>query len=136
VVDDRVLVLDQALPGKATAIRAADLLTLGKEESRSLIRDYDVVYVYHNQVDAVGDSASTEEHTFDAVRKAIEELGDLVGKIVNSLNGNHILITADHGFLFRLFSKICGCLLARVERQVYETRRFPSRGRRESRRLF
>ncbi len=35
-----------------------------------------------------------------------------------------------------LFSKICGFLLAQVERQVHETRRFPSRGTYESRRLF
>jgi hypothetical protein len=37
---------------------------------------------------------------------------------------------------FGLFSKICGFLLAQVERQVRETKRFPFRGRCESRRLF
>ncbi len=76
-------------------------MAMKKDEGRAFIKPYRVVYVYHNQVDAVGDSASTEDHTFDAVRKAIDELGDLVGKIVNSLNGNHLLITADHGFLFQ-----------------------------------
>ena len=34
-----------------------------------------------------------------AVRKAIEELASLVAYIVNNLNGNHIVVTADHGFL-------------------------------------
>ncbi|MBV5345476.1 MAG: PglZ domain-containing protein, partial [Rhodoferax sp.] len=33
--------------------------------------------------------------------KAINELCDLVSKIINSLNGNHLVITADHGFLFQ-----------------------------------
>ena len=34
------------------------------------------------------------------MRKTIDELGDLVRFVVNSLNGNYIVITADHGFLF------------------------------------
>lgn len=57
-----------------------------------------VVYVYHNTVDAVGES--TEEKTFEGVRTAINELAALVTYIVNNLNGNHIIVTADHGFLF------------------------------------
>jgi hypothetical protein len=51
-------------------------------------------------VDSVGDDAKTEGHTFEAVRRAINELAALVGYVVNSLNGHHILVTADHGFLF------------------------------------
>jgi uncharacterized protein (TIGR02687 family) len=97
---------------------------LKKDEGRSFIKPYRVVYIYHNQVDAVGDSAFTEDHTFDAVRKAIDELADLVGKIVNSLNGNHLVVTADHGFLFQetppgetdknsLVNKPAGTLLAK-----------------------
>ena len=59
-----------------------------------------VVYIYHNTVDAVGDTASTEAQTFEAVRTAIDELAALVGYIVNNLNGNYVVVTADHGFLF------------------------------------
>ena len=32
--------------------------------------------------------------------QAIDELAALVGYIVNNLNGHHIVVTADHGFLF------------------------------------
>ena len=32
--------------------------------------------------------------------EAIDELAALVGYIVNNLNGHHIVVTADHGFLF------------------------------------
>jgi uncharacterized protein (TIGR02687 family) len=56
--------------------------------------------VYHNRVDAIGDDAKTEDDTFQAVRTTIEELAVLVSYIINNLNGNHIVITADHGFLF------------------------------------
>lgn len=83
------------------AVKAEILMAMKKDEGRTFVKPYRVIYVYHNQVDAMGDSAATEAHTFAAVRKAIDELGDLVGKIVNSLNGNHLLITADHGFLFQ-----------------------------------
>lgn len=86
---------------QGVAVKAEAFMAMKKDEGRALIRPHRLVYVYHNLIDAVGDSASTEDQTFGAVRKAIEELADLVSKIVNSLNGNHLLITADHGFLFR-----------------------------------
>lgn len=86
---------------QGVVVKAETLMSMKKDEGRAFIKPYRVVYVYHNQIDAVGDSASTEDDTFAAVRKAIDELADLVSKIINSLNGNHLLITADHGFLFR-----------------------------------
>jgi len=86
---------------QGVAVKAEAFMAMKKDEGRAFVKPYRVVYIYHNQIDAVGDSASTEDQTFDAVRKAIDELSDLVGKIVNSLNGNHVLITADHGFLFQ-----------------------------------
>jgi uncharacterized protein (TIGR02687 family) len=82
------------------AIKAEELVALNKEAGREQVADYRVVYVYHNEIDARGDSASTESGTFDAARKAIGDLGDLVGYIVNNLNGTYVVVTADHGFLF------------------------------------
>ena len=76
-------------------------MAMKKDEGRAFVKPYRVVYVYHDQVDAVGDKAATEGQTFGAVRQAIDELCDLVSKIINSLNGNHLVITADHGFLFQ-----------------------------------
>ncbi len=86
---------------QGVAVKAETFMAMKKDEGRAFIKPFRVVYVYHNQIDAVGDSAVTEDHAFDAVRQAIDELGGLVGKIVNSLNGNHLIITADHGFLFQ-----------------------------------
>lgn len=82
------------------AIKADDLLALSKEQGRERVADYRLVYVYHNEIDARGDSAATESGTFDAARNAISEVADLVRYIVNNLNGNYVVITADHGFLF------------------------------------
>ena len=82
------------------AIRADELLAMKKDQGRAFVSGHRVIYVYHNQVDAIGDSASTEVQTFQAVRTAITEIADTVRYIVNTLNGNYVLITADHGFLF------------------------------------
>ena len=82
-------------------IRADDLLAMKKKEGREFVRDKQVIYVYHNAIDAVGDKASTEKDTFAGVRRAIDEIGDVVRYIINSLNGHQVLVTADHGFLFQ-----------------------------------
>ena len=82
------------------ALKGEELVALKKEDGRALVADARVVYVYHNEIDARGDSASTESGTFDAARKAITDVADLVRYIINNLNGNYVVITADHGFLF------------------------------------
>lgn len=86
----------QSVNGKAC--RASELLAMKKEEGREFVSGKRVVYVYHNTVDATGEA--TEDKTFDGVRTAIDELAALVSYIINTLNGNHVVITADHGFLF------------------------------------
>ena len=88
----------QAVGGMAC--KYDELMAKKKDEGRELVKDKRVVYIYHDTVDAVGDVAKTEGKTFEAVRMAIKELADLVGYIVNNLNGHHIVVTADHGFLF------------------------------------
>ena len=81
-------------------LKADDLLKMKKEEGRDAVAGKKVVYIYHDEIDSRGEKAATEGDTFNAVRKAINELGDLVRFIINSLNGNYIVVTADHGFLF------------------------------------
>lgn len=88
----------QAVGGMAC--KFDDLMAKKKDEGREFVKEKRVVYVYHNKVDAVGDDAKTEGETFQAVRQAIDELAAVVGYIVNNLNGHHIVVTADHGFLF------------------------------------
>ena len=92
---------DAILAGEGgVAVWADDLLAKKKEEGREFISGKRLVYIYHNVVDAVGDKADTEKDTFQAVRRAINELASLITHVINNLNGNHIVLTADHGFLF------------------------------------
>ena len=82
------------------AVKAAQLLAMKKEEGRDFIAGKRLVYIYHDEIDARGDKDATEGDTFEAVRKTIRELAELVRYVVNNLNGNYVVITADHGFLF------------------------------------
>ncbi|WP_117081539.1 PglZ domain-containing protein, partial [Klebsiella pneumoniae] len=81
---------------KGMAVKSDDLLKWKNQQGRDLIRDYEVVYIWHNTIDAMGDSASTEEKTFEACRNAVVELKDLVTRVINRLHGTRIIVTADH----------------------------------------
>jgi len=83
------------------AVQAETVKAWSREEGREALKDQQLVYVYHNVVDARGDSASTESETFNAVEDAIEELTELTRKIMMHFNTSTVLVTADHGFLFQ-----------------------------------
>jgi uncharacterized protein (TIGR02687 family) len=104
LVDDRPTAsLDQRndiLAGvEGMVCKADELIAMKKEEGRTFVSGKKVIYIYHNTVDVVGESAN-EAHTFEAVRAAINQLAALVSYVINTLNGNYVVITADHGFLF------------------------------------
>lgn len=82
------------------AIAYKALLAMTKDERQKAVANAQVVYIYHNAIDAVGDKAVTEDEVFDACEEAILELKNLVRIITSTMNGTNILITADHGFLY------------------------------------
>jgi uncharacterized protein (TIGR02687 family) len=82
------------------AIQAEDVFSLTRDELRELYQQHQVLYVYHNRIDATGDKAGTERQVFEAVEDTLRELVDLVKRLTNA-NATNILITADHGFLFQ-----------------------------------
>ena len=98
--DNRAKILNNQVPGGATAIRAADLLSMSREDGRNLFRENQIVYIYHNQIDAIGDKKDTEERAFDAAEDAINELVEMLKKLT-SANFTNIFITADHGFIYQ-----------------------------------
>jgi uncharacterized protein (TIGR02687 family) len=83
------------------AIKADELLSLGKEKGRARIKDYRVVYVYHDRIDLLGDKQASEDQTFQAVADTVVDLQSIVSFIVNNLNGSLVLVTADHGFVYQ-----------------------------------
>ena len=87
---------------KGVAFKADEVLNWTNQEGRDKVRDAEVVYIYHDEIDAIGDKQATENQTFEAARDAIDEIKQLVSRIINRLNGSRVLVTADHGFLFKM----------------------------------
>ena len=96
---NREKILNKAHEGNV-AISYKNLLAMKQAERREKVSNANVVYIYHNTIDAVGDKAATEDQVFEACSDAITELKNLVRIITNDMNGTNILITADHGFLY------------------------------------
>lgn len=84
------------------AFKADEVLNWTNQEGREKVRDAQVVYIYHDEIDAIGDKQVTENQTFEAARDAVDEIKQLIGRIINRLNGSRVLVTADHGFLFKM----------------------------------
>ncbi|WP_284976088.1 BREX-1 system phosphatase PglZ type A [Arthrobacter sp. efr-133-TYG-104] len=83
-----------------TAIQATELLKMKPAERRDLYAAHQVLYVYHDTIDATGDKAVSEHRTFKAAADAIDDLVDIVKKLANA-NATNIFVTADHGFLYQ-----------------------------------
>jgi uncharacterized protein (TIGR02687 family) len=88
------------IPVEGKAIRAEELLKMGREESRQLVVSCRVLYVYHDTIDALGDKPNTEGMTFEAAETALENIVDLVAKLTNA-NMTNVIVTADHGFQYQ-----------------------------------
>ena len=74
---------------------------LSVESLREIFARQDVVYVYHNQIDARGDKPTTENEVFNACEEAIEEIVRLIRRLTTSANTTHFIVTADHGFIYK-----------------------------------
>lgn len=64
------------------------------------MKGINLVYIYHNKIDAIDDHAPTENEVFNAAQETIEDLKNLIKKLSN-LNYAHSYITADHGFIYK-----------------------------------
>lgn len=99
--ENRAKILNRRCGGSAAALTADDFLALNtKTEGRELMRAHDVVYIFHNHIDKVGDALATEEHALEAVEKTFDTLNEIIKKVAN-INGSNMLLTADHGFIFQ-----------------------------------
>jgi len=97
---NRIKILDQAIKQRGTALRAEELMALNRDDCRALVRDHDVVYIYHNIIDKTGDSRDSEERVFDAVEDTLQELVKIIKKLA-SANASNLLLTSDHGFIYQ-----------------------------------
>lgn len=96
----REKVLQSYVPG-SVCVQFDDMKALKKMELREIITGKQVVYIYHNQIDARGDKLNTENEVFSACQEAIQEIIDLIHRIAVSANTIHFIVTADHGFIYK-----------------------------------
>lgn len=59
----------------SVCVQLDDIKNLKKTKLREIFTGKQVVYVYHNQVDARGDEQKTEDEVFAACEEAIDEIG-------------------------------------------------------------
>ena len=87
---------------EATVIDAEDMMKMASksDEARELVTNHDLIYVYHNRIDKLGDDKSSEEKVIGAAKDEISFLVDLVKKATN-MGGYNIIVTADHGFVYQ-----------------------------------
>ncbi|MCX5937419.1 MAG: PglZ domain-containing protein [Cyanobium sp. LacPavin_0920_WC12_MAG_62_9] len=98
--ENRDKLLKAYASGRAKAIKAEDFLSLAtSKEGAELTRDYDLIVIYHNCIDRIGDKRESEADTCQAVEQTFDEL-ELILRKIASLKGSQAVITADHGFLF------------------------------------
>lgn len=99
--EDRDKILKAYANGRAKAILAEDFLALAtSKDGAELTRDHDLIVIYHNRIDRIGDKRESEAETCQAVEQTFDEL-ELILRKIASLKGSQVVITADHGFLFQ-----------------------------------
>ncbi|GKS80996.1 DNA repair protein [Ligilactobacillus pabuli] len=84
----------------SVAYQLDDLKKLSSTQLKQKFANQKVVYVYHNQVDAVGDNAKNEDEVFKASAEAISEIDKLIESL-RTINVAHVIVTADHGYIYR-----------------------------------
>jgi len=82
---------------RANAVSYEQFLALNRDEGRKLGKESDVIYIYHDEIDKIGEK--NEAKTFDAVVSTFETIMKIVKQVAN-FNGTNIFITSDHGFLY------------------------------------
>lgn len=83
------------------ALAFDEVASANKEKIRELLQKKNIVYIYHNQVDARGDKPASENEVFKACEEAIEEIHRLIHRLTMYLSAPKFFVTADHGFLYK-----------------------------------
>jgi uncharacterized protein (TIGR02687 family) len=99
--ENRDKILKAHTNGRGKALKAEDFLNLTtSRDGAGLLRDHDLIVIYHNRIDRIGDKRESEADTCQAVEQTFDDLQQILNKIA-SLKGSQAVITADHGFLFQ-----------------------------------
>lgn len=98
--EGREAILMKYVPN-SKAITARKLNNLTVPDLRETFKGLELIYVYHNQIDYTGDKEISQHKVFDAAQETIAELTKLIKTLVDYGGFKTIIITADHGFIYK-----------------------------------
>lgn len=84
----------------SAAIDYDSLKAMKSKELRSFTAGQEVIYIYHNRIDATGEALKTENSVFDATAQSIDEIFGIVRTLSKSGNVYRFYVTSDHGFIY------------------------------------
>jgi uncharacterized protein (TIGR02687 family) len=96
----REKVLQAGFAGNARAMRLDDFMGLPREALREVIKSNELIYVYHNRIDNAGENPQAEKEVFLEVERTFRDLQQCIKRYLGN-GGRHVVITADHGFLYQ-----------------------------------
>lgn len=109
----------------SVALSLQKLMEMKVDEGTSITNGKRLVYLYHDRIDAAGDSLKSEGYTYEVVNDAIKELKDAIAKLVGSYSATRIFVTSDHGFLYQSEKVDERYKAVAVQGDIYDsTRRF------------
>ena len=74
------------------AIKFDKINSLKRPKLRELTKGKNLIYIYHNQIDARGDNDPTENEVFAASQEAIDEITKLTTKLIDGANFTRVII--------------------------------------------
>jgi uncharacterized protein (TIGR02687 family) len=80
------------------AVNAENLLKI--TSPKTYFKDFDLIYIYSDGIDSIGDSIKTEGKVFSATEDELANLINIV-KFIKNGNGTNIIITSDHGYIYQ-----------------------------------
>ncbi|HEX3044884.1 MAG TPA: BREX-1 system phosphatase PglZ type A [Bacillota bacterium] len=110
---------------KSVAIQYKDMVDFKRDELRQAFSGKDLIFIYHNSIDARGDHYPTEREVFDAVEETFEQIKSLIANLVNHLTATNIYVTSDHGFIYKRSEITASEKTSKVKfDESFENRRF------------
>ncbi|KPU27971.1 hypothetical protein TR13x_01070 [Caloranaerobacter sp. TR13] len=85
----------------AIAIQYNDMKDMKRKDYKKVFEGKNLIYIYHNVIDAIGDKPLTERDVFEGVEKTFDDLNNLIRNLINNVSATNIYITSDHGFIYR-----------------------------------
>lgn len=89
----------QAVQPASDCVQFDDIRSMKKADLRKIFTGKQVVYVYHDRVDNMGESSP--DAVFSACETAIREIMELIQRLTVNANTQHFIVTADHGFIYK-----------------------------------